>query len=87
MRTLLKPGGQVVISGPTENIFYKLGRALAGPEYSGDYHERGIVEVRDLLGEQMQVIPIATLYWPVPLFEVFRRADFDYYSRDHRNTK
>ncbi len=71
MQVLLKPGGQIVISGPTENFFYKLGRALAGPEYSGDYHERGILEVRELLGKQMQIIPIATLYWPVPLFEVF----------------
>ncbi|MGB7876191.1 MAG: class I SAM-dependent methyltransferase [Anaerolineales bacterium] len=71
MQTLLKPGGQIVISGPTENIFYKLGRALAGPEYSGDYHERGILEVRNLLRKQMQVIHIATLYWPVPLFEIF----------------
>jgi hypothetical protein len=61
----------MVISGPTENVLYKLGRALAGSEYSGDYHERGILEVRDLLAEQMQVIQIATLYWPVPLFEVF----------------
>jgi len=68
---ILKPGGQVVISGPTENILYKLGRALGGPEYSGDYHERGILEVQELLKKQMQVIPIATLTWPVPLFEVF----------------
>lgn len=71
MQVLLKPGGQVVISGPTENFLYKIGRKLAGPEYSGDYHERGILEVRKLLGKQMEVIPIATLYWPVPLFEVF----------------
>ena len=74
-----KPGGQIVISGPTENILYKLGRALAGPEYSGDYHERGILEVRKLLAKQMRVIPIATLYWPVPLFEVFAgREAFDH---------
>ena len=71
METLLKPGGQIIISGPTENILYKIGRKLAGPEYSGDYHERGILEVRDLLAKQMQVIQIATLYWPTPLFEVF----------------
>jgi len=71
MAALLKPGGRMIISGPTENIFYKLGRALAGPEYSGDYHERGIPEVRELLRKHMQVIQIATLYWPVPLFEVF----------------
>ena len=61
----------MIISGPTENIFYKLGRMLAGPEYSGDYHERGISEVRDLLAKQMNVIHIATLYWPVPLFDIF----------------
>ena len=71
MKSLLASGGQIVISGPTENVLYKLGRALAGSEYSGDYHERGILEVRDLLAEQMKVIQIATLYWPVPLFEVF----------------
>ena len=71
MKNLLRPGGQVVISGPTENILYKLGRKLAGPEYSGDYHERGILEVRELLKEQMQVIHIATLYWPMPLFSIF----------------
>jgi 2-polyprenyl-3-methyl-5-hydroxy-6-metoxy-1,4-benzoquinol methylase len=71
MKSLLKPGGQIVISGPTENILYKIGRALAGPEYSGDYHERGIIEVRELLMQQIQVIQIATLYWPVPLFEIF----------------
>ena len=71
MENLLTPGGQIVISGPTENILYKIGRKLAGPEYSGDYHERGILEVRNLLAERMEIIPIATLYWPVPLFEIF----------------
>lgn len=71
MQTLLRPGGQIVISGPTENLFYQIGRKLAGPEYSGDYHERSILEVRNLLAAQMRLIPIATLYWPVPLFKVF----------------
>jgi 2-polyprenyl-3-methyl-5-hydroxy-6-metoxy-1,4-benzoquinol methylase len=71
MQTLLRSGGQFVISGPTENFLYKIGRRLAGPEYSGDYHERSIRTVRKLMAEQMDVIPIATLYWPVPLFETF----------------
>jgi 2-polyprenyl-3-methyl-5-hydroxy-6-metoxy-1,4-benzoquinol methylase len=71
LQALLVPGGQIVVSGPTENLLYKIGRALAGPEYSGDYHERGIAEVRLLLAERMQVIPIAVLYPPIPLFEVF----------------
>ena len=68
---LLQPGGQLVVSGPTENILYKIGRKLAGSEYSGAYHERGIPEVKRELNRLASVQQIATLYWPVPLFEVF----------------
>ena len=68
---LLKPGGQLVVSGPTENILYQIGRKLAGPEYSGDYHERGIGEIKRELARLARVRQIATLYWPVPLFEIF----------------
>jgi 2-polyprenyl-3-methyl-5-hydroxy-6-metoxy-1,4-benzoquinol methylase len=68
---LLKPDGKLVVSGPTENILYQIGRKLAGPEYSGDYHERGIAEIKRELGRLARVEQIATLYWPVPLFEVF----------------
>ena len=60
-----------MISGPTENIFYQIGRKLAGPEYSGDYHERGIAEIKHELTHLAHVEHIATLYWPVPLFEIF----------------
>lgn len=69
--TLLKPGGRLVVSGPTENILYQIGRKLAGPEYSGEYHERGIAEIKHELSRLARVEQIATLYWPVPLFEVF----------------
>ena len=68
---LLKPGGWLVVSGPTENIFYKIGRKLAGPEYSGAYHERGIPEVRLQLGKLAPVTTIARLYPPVTLFDIF----------------
>jgi 2-polyprenyl-3-methyl-5-hydroxy-6-metoxy-1,4-benzoquinol methylase len=68
---LLKPGGQLVVSGPTENILYQIGRKLAGPEYSGDYHERGIGVIKHELSQRAHVGQIATLYWPIPLFEVF----------------
>lgn len=76
MRALLKPIGQIVISGPTENLFYRIGRKLAGPEYSGAYHERGIPEVRAMLAGQMRVTQIAALYWPLPLFEIFAVQSF-----------
>lgn len=68
---LLKPGGRLVISGPTENTFYKIGRKLAGPEFSGEYHERGTAEIKRELARLAGVRQIATLYWPAPLFEIF----------------
>jgi 2-polyprenyl-3-methyl-5-hydroxy-6-metoxy-1,4-benzoquinol methylase len=67
----LKPGGQLVVSGPTENILYQVGRRIAGSEYSGDYHERGIAEIKRELATLGSIAHIATLYWPVPLFEIF----------------
>lgn len=69
--TLLKPNGQLVVSGPTENIFYQIGRKLAGPEFSGEYHERGTPEIKRELARLAQVQQIATLYRLVPLFEMF----------------
>ncbi|MBV6395393.1 MAG: Ubiquinone biosynthesis O-methyltransferase [Anaerolineales bacterium] len=68
---LLRPGGWLVVSGPTETIFYKIGRKLAGPEYSGAYHERGIPEVRAQLGKLAPVRTLARLYPPVTLFDIF----------------
>jgi 2-polyprenyl-3-methyl-5-hydroxy-6-metoxy-1,4-benzoquinol methylase len=68
---LLKPRRQLVVSGPTESLLYRFGRRLAGPEYSGDYHERGVDEIRRILGKKASIRPIASLYWPAPLFEVF----------------
>jgi 2-polyprenyl-3-methyl-5-hydroxy-6-metoxy-1,4-benzoquinol methylase len=68
---LLKPNGQLVVSGPTENVLYQIGRKLAGPEYSGAYHERGIAEIKSDIARLANIKPIATLYWYLPLFEVF----------------
>lgn len=68
---LLKPDGRLIVSGPTENILYRLGRKVAGPEYSGAYHERGIAEIKNELLKTTTLEHIATLYWPIPLFEIF----------------
>jgi hypothetical protein len=68
---LLKQGGQLIVSGPTENILYRIGRKIAGPEYSGAYHERGIAEIKNELTRIARIESIATLYWPIPLFEIF----------------
>jgi 2-polyprenyl-3-methyl-5-hydroxy-6-metoxy-1,4-benzoquinol methylase len=68
---LLKPGGQLVVSGPTENIIYRLGRKIAGSEYSGDYHERDVSQIRKELAKIAKIQHIATIYHPFPLFEIF----------------
>jgi 2-polyprenyl-3-methyl-5-hydroxy-6-metoxy-1,4-benzoquinol methylase len=68
---LLKPGRQLIVSGPTESLLYRFGRKLAGPEYSGDYHMRGVDEIRRVLDKKAIMRPIASLYWPAPLFEIF----------------
>jgi 2-polyprenyl-3-methyl-5-hydroxy-6-metoxy-1,4-benzoquinol methylase len=68
---LLKPGGQLIVSGPTESTPYRIGRKLAGPEYSGTYHRRGIAEIRRTLMHFAKIEYIATLYPPVPFFEIF----------------
>ena len=68
---LARDHGGTVVSGPTENILYRIGRMVAGPEYSGAYHERGIAEIKNELSRIASIEPIATLYWPMPLFEIF----------------
>jgi 2-polyprenyl-3-methyl-5-hydroxy-6-metoxy-1,4-benzoquinol methylase len=68
---VLKPGRELIVSGPTESLLYQFGRKLAGSEYSGEYHERGVAEIRNLLAEKVNLRQIATLYWPAPLFEIF----------------
>ena len=69
--SLLKPDGEIIISGPTENFFYQLGRKLAGREFSGHYHERSITQVRKLFADEMKLISIAKIYWPIVLFDIF----------------
>lgn len=71
LSSLLAPGGEIIISGPTENIFYKLGRILAGPTYSGDYHVRNIYDIQDITDRYLNVRKLATLFYPIPLFLIF----------------
>lgn len=40
---LLRPGGRLIVSGPTETAMYRLGRRLAG--FRNEYHERDVFDV------------------------------------------
>jgi predicted TPR repeat methyltransferase len=49
-RTLLQTGGTVIISGPTENAFYKLCRKLAG--FKKHFHKRSISDIEHEFGSK-----------------------------------
>ena len=68
---LLKPGGKMIISGPTENLAYKIGRQIAGEDYSGHYHVRNIYDIRKDMDRFFKVKTLATLFYPVPLFKIY----------------
>lgn len=47
LATLLRPGGRVIMSGPTETPVYRLGRVLAGFAGKGHYHHTNVFDIRD----------------------------------------
>lgn len=68
---ILKPGGKLFISGPTESFFYRIGRNLAGKEFSGDYHERGVKDILIMSQKKGYCKVISTIPWFMPLFLIF----------------
>jgi 2-polyprenyl-3-methyl-5-hydroxy-6-metoxy-1,4-benzoquinol methylase len=68
---VLKPGGVVVISGPTENKLYRIGRKLAGSRFTGEYHATDITRIEEACRRLGSVTMIATLYPVFPLFKLF----------------
>jgi 2-polyprenyl-3-methyl-5-hydroxy-6-metoxy-1,4-benzoquinol methylase len=69
---LLRPQGALLVSGPTENWLYQIGRKLAG--YSGEYHLRDIYAVRQTLARRFHVRRIAAILPGLPFYEVYRCA-------------
>ena len=67
--SLLKPGGQIIFSGPSENILYKIGRRIAGKDFTGNYHTSNINDVKDEVEKITRVKIIAQLY---PFLNFFR---------------
>lgn len=75
----LKPGGQFLVSGPTESILYKLGRLVAGFGDKADYHHTNIYNLIDSIEEfgfkKGAIINLPFAMLP-PLFKIcaFRKA-------------
>jgi len=71
LKSVSNPGATWLLSGPTENVFYKVGRILAG--FSGHYHCRNIYQIEnEFQNHGLERETVKTLYWPVPLFRVSR---------------
>lgn len=71
-RRLLKVGGAMIISGPTENVLYHIGRTFAGSEFSGEYHVTNIHDIEKRFAQECTFDERHTLYPLFPLFTVFR---------------
>lgn len=68
MARLLAPDGRLLVTGPTENWLYKLGRRIVG--FSGEYHVRHIGDIAAEMRHHFHVRIARRLYPPVPLFHV-----------------
>jgi 2-polyprenyl-3-methyl-5-hydroxy-6-metoxy-1,4-benzoquinol methylase len=74
LKTKLRPHGRLIISGPTENAFYRLGRRLVG--FSGHYH---VARVDQVLADAAAVgfRRISCRNWPIPgMLCLYRIAAF-----------
>ena len=73
-RSLLRPGGRLIVSGPTETVFYKLGRALAG--FKNEYHHRNIFDIDRVLVAQWRIAARTYLpRFPLPRAFVITRYE------------
>lgn len=59
----------LIVSGPTENLLYKIGRLFAG--FSGHYHKRNIYDIADsLCREGFKRMKIKRLFYPLTFFRI-----------------
>lgn len=69
-RQKLKPGGRLIMSGPTESWLYKLGRFMVGYHRYHDYHEHNVYELRKIIAANGFTLE-KTLRYPSPLLPLF----------------
>lgn len=69
---VIKPGGLLIVSGPSENFMYKIGRFVAGFHNIADYHHWSVDDVNQCVNKYFQTVESRTLIWPARLFQVTR---------------
>ncbi|HVJ00465.1 MAG TPA: methyltransferase domain-containing protein [Sphingomonas sp.] len=68
LATKLAPGGVFILSGPTENALYRLGRRIAG--FDGHYHETTIYAIEAAASRRMTRIAARAVLPAAPLFRI-----------------
>ena len=64
----LSPRGVLILSGPTENRLYRLGRAIAG--FSGHYHKTTIYRIEDAAAKLLTRRAVRSIMRMAPLFRI-----------------
>ncbi len=64
----LTPNGVLLLSGPTENALYRLGRKIAG--FEGDYHVTTIFDIERAAAQLLKPVAIRTVPFGIPLFRI-----------------
>lgn len=66
---VVTPGGQLLVTGPTENSMYRIGRLIAG--FSGEYHPKSVHEVSEAVEQHFgEPTRQRTISIGAPLFKV-----------------
>jgi 2-polyprenyl-3-methyl-5-hydroxy-6-metoxy-1,4-benzoquinol methylase len=64
----LRSDGVMIISGPTENVLYRIGRRIAG--FSGHYHKTTIYDIERIVAKRLSLERRRILPLGVPLFSI-----------------
>jgi 2-polyprenyl-3-methyl-5-hydroxy-6-metoxy-1,4-benzoquinol methylase len=68
LASCMKPNGILILSGPTENALYRLGRRIAG--FEGEYHLTTIYDIEHSAAEWLKQLELVTVPFGIPLFRI-----------------
>jgi 2-polyprenyl-3-methyl-5-hydroxy-6-metoxy-1,4-benzoquinol methylase len=68
LRTKIAPSGILILSGPTENWLYKLGRRIAG--FDSHYHMTNISAIEKAAADCLTMVGTYTVPFGLPLFRI-----------------
>lgn len=64
----LAPNGVFILSGPTENALYRLGRRLAG--FDGHYHVQTVYDIERMAQRRLRRLAVTSVPFGLPLFRI-----------------